>query len=272
MVPGGQRLVPPAFADLGHGAAQVQAREARRDGHVCRRSSRCSSSCPGFSISATCDSLTVPPGARSGSSTRIVLVPDAAPVHLDPDADHAVALEHRGGVAPSMAVLTAAATSRRSGRALRVGGAHAKADRGPGVDQAVQGSTTPGTFLSCSATSGAFLLRNSHVVREELDLDRLGDHVKSPIRSLRMPGNSQSMRAAPRGTLCRSSAMTSSVLRWRSGLSFTGSRPCCGSAMASAKLRAGAPRIALDLGGRRAGSPRPAAASGRSRSGWCRAA
>ncbi len=62
-----------------------------------------------------------------------------------------------------------------------------------------------------------------------------GDQVRSPIRSQRIPGNSHSMPGSATWNLCRSSAMTSSVLRWRSGLSLTRKSPVFGSAMDSAR-------------------------------------
>ena len=54
-------------------------------------------------------------------------------------------------------------------------------------------STTPLTFLICSSISGAVFFNQAMSVEKILISIGLGDQVRSPIRSPRMPGKSQSI-------------------------------------------------------------------------------
>ena len=96
-------------------------------------------------------------------------------------------------------------------------------------------STTPLIFLICSATSGAFFFRNSMSVEKSLISIGSGDHVRSPIRSPRMPGNSHSMPGSAALNLCAQLGdhLLGACARGR-GLSLTRKSPVFGSAMDSA--------------------------------------
>ncbi len=54
-------------------------------------------------------------------------------------------------------------------------------------------STTPGIFPIFSATSGAFFISQAVSVEKSLISIGFGDQVRSPMRSLRMPGKSHSI-------------------------------------------------------------------------------
>ena len=120
--------------DIGHGAAQVAAFQARGDRHILPQVFAVQFQLAGRFLeeSATCESLTdVPSGVRKGSSRRFANRSICVRIDQDPDGDDTITLQHRRSRVPSMAVLTAAARSlavspKRSisaylGRRLRLG-------------------------------------------------------------------------------------------------------------------------------------------------------
>ncbi len=133
-------------------------------------------------------------------------------------------------VTPRMAVLTARAISSASRPKRRASaGRTLRRIDGPATTRPSLRSTTPCTFSTTSATWGACRFRKARSLEKILISIGSGDHVRSPMRSARMPGNSHSMWGSAAWSSLRRLPITSFVACLRSGLSLTRKSPVFGS-------------------------------------------
>ena len=122
---------------------------------------------------------------------------------------------------------------REAGRAARKTLVRIRIE-GPATTRPSFTSTTPGMFSMVRATSVASCLSTFWSLENNLISTGLGDQVRSPIRSLSTPGNSNARAGSAAVSLSRTSSITSAVLRVRSVFSLTRKSPVFGSAIAKA--------------------------------------
>ncbi len=185
--PSRDRCVPAQnVADLGHGAAHVPAFEPGRDGDVLPRIFAPELELAGLFLDIDrLRELDERPVRRSQRQLAQAGQPvDVRWIDLDPDGDHPVALEDGGGrLAQHRGVGDRRDVVRRQAEPLRVGEPQAKADRRPGVNQAVEDVHDARDLFDRLRDLRRLFLEPALIGGKQFHFDRLGGPHRDPRSS-----------------------------------------------------------------------------------------
>ena len=136
----------------------------------------------------------MPSAVRRGNSPSLAMRSMEAGSAWDADVDDAVAFENGGGgLAEHGGVDGVGDCCGGEAVALGVGVADVKVMDGPVKTRPLKVSTTPGILSMSVFDLGAVCFRKSRSVEKSLISMGSSDEVRSPMRSARMPGKSQSI-------------------------------------------------------------------------------